>query len=472
MPISHGFSYSHSNNTYGNKRKKRGIEFAVKNGADVISCSWGADPSALIDEAIEYALSYGRNGLGCVVVFASGNNNIEGVRYPANSREEIIAVGASSPCGERKSKSSCDGDTMWGSNYGKELDIVAPGVLIPTTNLIGQNEASSVDYISDFWGTSAACPHVAAIAGLILSVNPNLTCKQVADIIESTARKIGDYHYDIKEGRPNGKWHKEMGYGLVDAYAAVLAAKITTAQINGPEILSTQSTYSVTNIPTNASIKWTYTYTPDNADIPIELEPITFVNGDSTSHVQIKREKYRPIDITMGPIIPRDTTIILEPTTINNSCLPRYFTGTVVLKATITSGGFSYSKTKTITLSSSSTTVLALELEEENDGIIEENTNLLNSAQQPLYNLKHTNPISSSNTIIFIEKLLDTSNVYVPYDENYTIEIWHQQLGLIKRVCDTTSNLNLDCGDLPIGVYQVILIVNGEPVAQSKLLKL
>lgn len=245
---------------------------------------------------------------------------------------------------------------------------------------------------------------------------------------------------------------------------------VVNPKINGPEILSTQSTYSVTNVPAGASITWTYTFTPSNSLSQEHKvwDPIVFVNGNSTSSVLLKRGKYP---------VPRDTiTPTPLPPGINsiNSSLTTfvYFSGTAVLKATITSGGYSYSITKTITLSSSSNTALALEIEEETDNIIEDSTNLLNSAPLPLYNLRHVNPISSNNAIIHVEKLLGPSNVYVPNDENYTIEIWHHQLGLIKRVCDNTSILNLDCGDLPTGVYQMILIINGEPVAQSKLIKL
>ncbi|MGI8893422.1 MAG: S8 family serine peptidase [Bacteroidia bacterium] len=202
-----------------------GLSWAWQNGASVISNSWGhnslIDP--IITDAINDALNLGRNGLGCVVVFATGNSN-GGVIYPANSFDDILAVGAMSPCDERKNPSSCDGEG-WGSNFGPKLDIMAPGVLIPTTDLQGTNGYDPTDYFQYFNGTSSATPHVAAVAALILSVNHNLTQKQVADIIESTAQKVGGYPYATAPGRPNGTWHVEMGYGLIDAEAAVLLAQ-------------------------------------------------------------------------------------------------------------------------------------------------------------------------------------------------------------------------------------------------------
>lgn len=202
------------------------FRFAADNGCSVISCSWSSEnPSTILDDGISYALANGRNGLGCVVVFSAGNNNVDTINYPAKSNPSIIVVGAISPCGERKSKISCDGENYWGSQFGSELDIMAPGVLIPTTDTITIDGYHSVDYKMRFHGTSSACPHVAAVAGLVLSVNPQLTAKQVADIIESTAQKVGGYDYTITEGRPNGTWNDSVGYGLVDAYAAVLAAK-------------------------------------------------------------------------------------------------------------------------------------------------------------------------------------------------------------------------------------------------------
>lgn len=214
-----------------------GFNFARIYGASVISNSWGHSllQSTILDEAITAALTEGRNGFGCVVVFAAGNGN-SSVIYPANSNPDIIAVGAASPCGQRKSFTSCDGES-WGSCFGPELDIMAPGVLIPTTDRqgsYGYNNAAGVagDYYQRFNGTSSATPHVAAVAGLILSINPNLTQREVADIIESTAQKIGAYVYDSTAGRENGTWNNETGYGMLDAFAAVQAAQNTICPQN------------------------------------------------------------------------------------------------------------------------------------------------------------------------------------------------------------------------------------------------
>ncbi|MDR2474899.1 MAG: S8 family serine peptidase [Bacteroidales bacterium] len=198
-----------------------GFNWAWQNGADIISNSWGGySPSSIIDDAITSTMVQGRNGKGTIVIFASGNENNTNIRYPGKSNPDILVVGAISPCGERKSYTSCDGEG-WGSCYGTQLDVVAPGVFIPTTTYTG-------GYTLTFNGTSAACPHVAGLAALILSVNPTLTNQQVRNIIESTAQKVGGYSYQTTSGRSNGTWNNEMGYGLIDAYSSVSSACSTT----------------------------------------------------------------------------------------------------------------------------------------------------------------------------------------------------------------------------------------------------
>lgn len=192
-----------------------GLEIASLN-YDVVSCSWGSTElkSAMIEDALKtYAFNWGRGGKGTVVVFATGNDN-GSVTFPANCNDMILSVGSINSKGKRSSF----------SNYGSKLDVVAPGENIPTTDLRGAVGESKTDYNLTFSGTSAACPHVAAIAALMLSVNPDLTALEVNNIIESTARKIGGYNYSKVNGRNNGTWNIEMGYGLVDAYAAVQEA--------------------------------------------------------------------------------------------------------------------------------------------------------------------------------------------------------------------------------------------------------
>ncbi len=245
-------SISHDSDNRTSAEIAAGFTWARDNQIDVISCSWDANglESSLITNAINSALTSGRGGLGCVVVFCSGNSQTPttDIVYPAGSElvPNVLVVGAISPCGERLVPGTCEWGSggsnylinLWRSRYGSRLDVVAPGVRIPTTDAqgdVGSNPdasmeahpayASQPNYWSAFNGTSAATPHVAGIAALVLSVNPQLTAVQVNNIIEQTAQKTGGYDYAQTTGRPNGTWHEEMGYGLVDAYAAVQLAQ-------------------------------------------------------------------------------------------------------------------------------------------------------------------------------------------------------------------------------------------------------
>lgn len=198
------------------------INWAVANGADILSNSWRYPCySSYIESAINNAVTNGRNGLGSIVLFSSGNaikkNSISYeddtyVRFPA-SLSSTIAVGAMSPCGERKTNNSCDGE-KWKSCFGTELDIVAPGVLVPTTTI-------NSDYVTNFNGTSAACPHAAGVMALILSVNPCLTATEARAILCKSCDKLPDYQYC---NSTYGLWNPEVGYGRINAYKAVLMA--------------------------------------------------------------------------------------------------------------------------------------------------------------------------------------------------------------------------------------------------------
>ncbi len=299
MPVRIAYSYSSSSTSWITYDSwiADAIDWSVQNGADVLSNSWGGgSSSSAINGSISNAISN-----NCVVVFAAGNNN-SSVSYPANSNPDIIVVGAMNPCGERKNPNSCDGEAWWGSNYGSQLDVVAPGVKIRTTDIQGlhgynKTNGTAGDYTLTFNGTSSACPHVAAVAALILSVNPDLTQKQVADIIESTAQKVGGYNYQTTQGRLNGTWNNEMGYGLLDAHAAVQAAFGSPLITGSPTLCHSGGTYSISNLPTGASITWSASSNITRAS-PQGANPCTFkaissgIDGHETIRASITMNGY------------------------------------------------------------------------------------------------------------------------------------------------------------------------------------
>ncbi|RMG77459.1 MAG: hypothetical protein D6714_19795, partial [Bacteroidetes bacterium] len=190
-------------------------------GADVLSNSWGGgSPSTAIDNAINGAVTSGRGGLGAPVIFAAGNGN-GAVGYPGTN-PQTIAVIAMSMCNERKNPSSCDGETWWGSDYGTNADVAAPGVKIYATDISGAAGYSSGDYVTNFNGTSSATPNTAGVMALILSANSSLTEQAARAALETTCDKVGGYTYNNNvSGQPNGSWSSELGYGRVNAEAAL-----------------------------------------------------------------------------------------------------------------------------------------------------------------------------------------------------------------------------------------------------------
>jgi subtilisin family serine protease len=103
-------------------------------------------------------------------------------------------------------------------------------------------------YTGYFGGTSCSCPEVSGVAALILSVNPSLTQLQVADIIESTARKAGGYNYQITSGISNGTWNSQMGHGVLNAYAAVQAACPTVVNFTNQTVTANTTVTSCGDI--------------------------------------------------------------------------------------------------------------------------------------------------------------------------------------------------------------------------------
>ena len=163
--------------------------------------------SRSLEENINDALTYGRNGKGCVVVAAAGNHG-GSVSFPANL-PDVLAVSATNQFDEFKTWDIQDGKIKWASSFGQEIDVAAPGVALPSTANTMQDFQHQRSY-SLFSGTSFAAPQVAGLAALILSVNSSLTGEQVRDIIKMSADKIGPLPYD-----ENGR-NDFFGYGRIN----------------------------------------------------------------------------------------------------------------------------------------------------------------------------------------------------------------------------------------------------------------
>ena len=152
------------------------VLYSVAMGAKVISMSFGDYTySYVLRDVLRYAHSR-----GVVLIASSGNSNSANPHYPSGFTE-VISVG-----------NSTENDYVAGSsNYGSSLDIVAPGSAIFTTQ---RNSKYGL-----FNGTSAAAPHIAAVAGLLLSVT-NSNNEEIRQILKTSADDIESVGWDERSG--------------------------------------------------------------------------------------------------------------------------------------------------------------------------------------------------------------------------------------------------------------------------------
>jgi subtilisin family serine protease len=216
-----------------------GFNYAVAHGASVISMSFGLVPDTLTFGPVYVAIDNAVTVHDCLLVGSSGNDDRTRLEFPGNYRS-VMTVGGSDQEDNRKSPESPDGQ-CWGANYGGKISVVAPCILIPTTDQRGtagrnNNGGGSVrvacvdylvsgdaegDYLFLFGGTSASTPHVAGLAALLRSRYPTLTRVQVQSIIELTAEKVGNVLYTDTIEYPNGLRNDEMGYGRINVFRAL-----------------------------------------------------------------------------------------------------------------------------------------------------------------------------------------------------------------------------------------------------------
>ena len=169
----------------------KAFEYAKEHGAKVISCSWGTnDVSDILVSELKKLYDS-----GITVLFASGNDGIslDGENINDESEVEwIIGVGAS---GENN-------DVTTYSNYGKNLEVIAPGGdteessgILGLDDMNEKGKSKGLELVNANYtftdGTSFATPVTAGVVALMYGVYPNITPAQVKEILIKTADRVG-----------------------------------------------------------------------------------------------------------------------------------------------------------------------------------------------------------------------------------------------------------------------------------------
>jgi serine protease len=209
-----------------------GVDFAVANGAAVINLSLGAT----VDDPVLHSAITAATSSGVTVVAASGNSNAATLAFPA-AYPEVVAVGAV----------RYDRTRAFYSNYGTNLDFVAPGGDFG----VDQNGDGNVDGILQetfssldsgglplnyttfgqlfIEGTSAAAPHVAAAVALLRSAG--VTGDAAVSALTATSTDLGPSGYDTQYG--NGLINIQFALASILAPAGAPSGSIT---INGGDV--------------------------------------------------------------------------------------------------------------------------------------------------------------------------------------------------------------------------------------------
>jgi thermitase len=185
----------------------QGILFATDHGARVISLSLGAAVSSkTLEAAVTYALDH-----NVLLIAAAGNMGADRKFYPA-ALDGVLAVSATDA-----------NDQRWVlSNMGDYIDVAAPGHAVYSTYNDLQNYYGGYNYMS---GTSMAAPHVAGLAGLLLSQKPERTVANLYEIITATTDPLTGADHD-----------PYFGYGRINvAHALALGATDQTTTDAGDE---------------------------------------------------------------------------------------------------------------------------------------------------------------------------------------------------------------------------------------------
>lgn len=192
----------------------KGIMYCADQGARAINMSLGG-PDVVVSKALADAVKYAFDK-GAVMAASAGNDGTAGVWYPAAYDDWVLAAAATNYNDTYMTLAETGGD--WGSNYGPEVDVAAPGRWILSTWGRGLDFRGRPGWYGYNYGnkTSMSTAFVTGLAALLVSSNPRLKNTQVMDVIRRSADDV------------NAATHPGpdiyIGYGRINAYKALRLA--------------------------------------------------------------------------------------------------------------------------------------------------------------------------------------------------------------------------------------------------------
>lgn len=212
---------------------------------------------------------------GKVIVASSGNSNESRLMYPA-AYPEVISVGSVDNDLKRSTPASWGRGS--GSNYGTNLDVVAPGTDIASTG-VDLNQNTRYSYYSNS-GTSFSAPTVSGLAAIMLCHNTGLSNGDIDRIIKNTAKDLNTSGYDIY-----------TGYGIVQFDKALTTAKntIPTNTENEQPNQTINSSYNLSVKAHSENIGWMNAV--GNAQVAgtsgkhLKLEALTIADNNSNLNI-------------------------------------------------------------------------------------------------------------------------------------------------------------------------------------------
>ncbi len=195
---------------------EQAIDYAIKNGAKILNLSFvGSEKSITLDRAIERAYS-----AGILIVVAAGNFSTNGSNGIDMDVIPLYPACSDGPSGENWVLAVAALDTLDQklafSNYGRCVDIAAPGIGIYNAQYQNQAEAEYASSFGGSWrGTSMAAPQVSGAAALLRSIDVSFTNTEIRDLLISNSSPVDSV---------NPSFRGKLGNGRLDVGAAMRAA--------------------------------------------------------------------------------------------------------------------------------------------------------------------------------------------------------------------------------------------------------